>query len=328
MKNVIVLGGAGFIGINMMKFLKKKKFKILCVDKLTYASNKNDKFLRKIELIKCDINSKKICSIIKKFKPNYIINFAAETHVDRSIDKPKAFIYTNVVGVYNTLDILRKNLKLNIKYIHISTDEVYGDINQKNFSKEDDKFDPTSPYAASKAASDLLVKSFIRTYKLPAIITNCSNNFGPNQNYEKFIPRSIISILQKGIIEVYGKGTNQREWIFVEDHCEAIYKLMIYGVVGETYNIGSGIIKSNNEIAKEIKKIIFKKIKKNCKIIYVKDRPAHDKRYALNSSKLRKKIKWKPRNSFNAGLIKTINWYLEEYKNVSKININRQGLKI
>jgi len=328
MKHILVLGGAGFIGINMMHLLKKRKYKILCVDKLTYASNKKALSFYKFKNIRLDINDKKIYEIIKNFKPNFVINFAAETHVDKSIDSPKNFINANIVGVFNVMEVLRKLKSLKIKYIHISTDEVYGNIKKNKFSLEKDKFDPTSPYASSKAASDLLVKSYIKTYNFPAIITNCTNNFGPYQNYEKLIPRAIVSLLKNNKIEIYGDGKNEREWIYVEDHCEAILKIMLKGKIGETYNIGSGLIKNNNSVAKSLIKNIKKIQQKNYKIVYVQDRPAHDQRYALNSSKLRKNLNWKPRHSFEGGIKKTLNWYLNNYNKLKKIDIKRQGLKI
>ena len=315
MQKIAVIGGAGFIGINMIYYLySKKKFKLISIDKLNYASNKNDKIFKKVKNYKVDISdNSNLKKIICKFKPNYIINFAAETHVDRSIDNPKSFINSNIVGLFNLIEISRKYLKYkNFRFLQVSTDEVFGDIKKNCFSKETDKINPTSPYAASKACSDLLIKSYIKTYNFPAIITNCCNNFGPYQYPEKFIPKSMLNLYSNKPVEVYGTGMNEREWIYVTDHCKALYKLLRKGKAGESYNIGSGIIKKNIEIVKLIITAIKKNkhIKINDKIILVKDRPSHDVRYALNSQKIKKELNWKCETNFQDGLIKTINYYL------------------
>ena len=262
-----------------------------------------------------------------------VVHLAANTGVGISVESPRTDMEVNVIGTFNMLEAARKywikkDRPVSFRFQHISTDEVYGNIKKNKFSLEKDKFDPTSPYASSKAASDLLVKSYIKTYNFPAIITNCTNNFGPYQNYEKLIPRAIVSLLKNNKIEIYGDGKNEREWIYVEDHCEAILKIMLKGKIGETYNIGSGLIKNNNSVAKSLIKNIKKIQQKNYKIVYVQDRPAHDQRYALNSSKLRKNLNWKPRHSFEGGIKKTLNWYLNNYNKLKKIDIKRQGLKI
>ena len=219
MKKVIVTGGLGFIGSNLINILEKKYF-VINIDKVTYASNfKNiNSSIKNYKFYKQDINNKIfIKSILKKYRPSIIFNLAAETHVDRSIDGPKQFIESNVLGVFNLLESIR-NYKKKIKLIHISTDEVYGDIKKNHMSKEEDRYNPSSPYSASKASGDLLIKSYIRTYKIPAVITNCCNNFGPNQYPEKLIPTIIYNILNKKPIPIYGTGKNVREWIYVEDH--------------------------------------------------------------------------------------------------------------
>jgi dTDP-glucose 4,6-dehydratase len=319
MKKIIVTGGLGFIGSNLIKILLKKKYYVINLDKITYSSNfynikkfsKNNNY----KFIKIDINNKKkISQILKKFKPNAIFNLAAETHVDRSIDQPESFIKSNILGVFNLLEAFKIYLKKNknIKLIHISTDEVYGDI-LNGRSKEDDTYKPSSPYAASKASSDHLVYSYIRTFKIPAIVTNCSNNYGPRQHPEKLIPKLIYNIINNKNLPIYGKGLNSREWIYVDDHCEALIKIFEKGKIGNFYNIGSNLNVNNLKISKLLIKIAKTKINigKNVKIKFVKDRPGHDMRYALNSSKLIKKLRWKPKINISNGLIKTFDWYLK-----------------
>ena len=338
MKKIIVTGGLGFIGSNLIELLLKKNFKVINIDKVSYSSsfyntkefdkNKNYKF------IKCDINDKGINDIFFRFKPSCIFNLAAETHVDRSIDDPADFIKSNILGVYNVLESFKKYSKKNkkIKLIHVSTDEVYGDV-IKGRSDENYPYKPSSPYAASKASSDHLVYSYVRTYNLPAIITNCSNNFGPKQHPEKLIPKSIYNLFNDRPLPIYGKGKNSREWIFVMDHCEALLEIYKKGKIGEFYNIGSNKNLNNIQISKALIKISKKiiKDKSNVKINFVKDRPGHDFRYALNSNKIRKKLKWKPKTTFENGLVKTFNWYLNNkdyYKSLSKKDIvKRLGSK-
>ena len=342
MKKVVVTGGYGFIGSNLIASLIKKKYFVINIDKLSYSSNKyNLKDLNSKNYIfyKIDLNEKnKIIELLKKYKPSAIFNLAAETHVDRSIDSPKPFIKSNINGVYNLLEAVRDYLKTKnkIKLIHVSTDEVYGDLGftKKKRAHEDFAYKPSSPYAASKASADHLIKSYIRTYKFPAVISNCSNNYGPRQFPEKLIPKIIFNILNKKPIPIYAKGINSREWIFVDDHCEALEIIYKKGKIGENYNIGSGINLTNLQLTKLILQLIkkeFPKILVQSKIIYVKDRPGHDIRYAINSNKIRRKFKWKPKTEIAAGLKKTINWYLENpnyYKNIKKKDfVNRIGIK-
>ena len=340
MKKVIVTGGLGFIGSNLIKILLKKKYFVINVDKVTYSSNfynvkvfsknKNYKFL------KVDINNeKKILQILKKYKPKAIFNLAAETHVDRSIDEPENFIRSNILGVFKLLQSFKKFIKKNKKslLIHISTDEVYGDV-LIGRSKEDDQYKPSSPYAASKAASDHLVYSYIRTFKIPAIVTNCSNNYGPRQHPEKLIPKLIYNIFYNKNLPIYGKGLNSREWIFVDDHCNALIKIFENGKIGNFYNIGSNFNLKNIKITKMLIKIAKTKLNigKNVKIKYVKDRPGHDIRYALNSNKLIKQLKWKPKINVYEGLKMTFDWYLKNpkyYSSIKKRDItSRLGNKI
>ena len=343
MKKVIVTGGYGFIGSNLINYLLKKNYFVINVDKLSYSANlynlKNIK-TNKYIFVKTDINNKYIVSkILKKYKPSIVYNLAAETHVDRSIDRPKPFIHNNINGVFNLLEAIRsynKKTKNKIKLIHVSTDEVYGDIiNKSNRADERYPYKPSSPYAASKASADHLVKSYIKTYNFPAIISNCSNNYGPKQFPEKLIPKLIFNILNNKPLPIYGKGLNSREWIYVEDHCKALEILSIKGKIGENYNIGSGNDLTNMELTKLIMKIMKSKLNKinnKVKIKFVKDRPGHDIRYALNSNKIQKKLKWKAMTKINEGLSKTIDWYIDNlnyFKSISKKeHVNRIGLKV
>ena len=338
MKKIIVTGGLGFIGSNLIKLLIKKNYFVINIDKVSYASNfyNTRDFSNKnnYKFIKMDINNRiKFKKILNKYKPIAIFNLAAETHVDRSIDGPEEFIKSNIVGVFNLLETFRDYTKKNkkTKLIHISTDEVYGDV-LKGRSKETDPYKPSSPYAASKASSDHLVYSYVRTYKLNAIITNCSNNYGPNQHPEKLIPKLIYNIINNKALPLYGKGKNSREWIFVDDHCEALLKVLRNGSKGEFYNIGSNINIDNLNIAKLLINIAKKQINlgKNVKIKFVKDRPGHDVRYALDSKKIKKKLKWKSMISLKKGLQNTFNWYFKNmkyYTSLKKKDItNRLGI--
>ena len=330
MKKIVVTGGLGFIGSNLIELLIKKNYFIINIDKVTYSSNfynvKEFKSLRNYKFIKCKIGDKKFLKILNKYKPSCIFNLAAETHVDRSIDNPDNFINSNIVDVYKLLESFKKYIKKNkCKLIHISTDEVYGDI-LKGRTTEKFPYNPSSPYAASKAASDHLVNSFVRTYKIPAIVTNCSNNYGPKQHPEKLIPKLIFNILNNRYLPIYGKGLNSREWIYVKDHCEALYKIYLNGRIGSFYNIGSNKNLTNIQITKELLKIAKKTIKigKKVKIKFITDRPGHDKRYALNSKKIIEELKWKPKTNFNEGIKLTFEWYNKNkmyYKSLNKIDI-------
>ncbi len=340
MKNIIVTGGSGFIGSNLVNYLIKKRYFVINLDKLTYASNKYHNKIRNkrnYKLIRIDINNKnKLFKIIKRYKPSVIFNLAAETHVDRSIDGPENFIKTNINGTFNLLESLRLLHKKNIrpKLVHISTDEVYGDI-KNGRSDELYQYQPSSPYSASKAGADHLVKSYIRTYKLNAVISNCCNNYGPYQFPEKLIPKMISNIFNNKELPIYAKGLNSREWIHVFDHCEALFTLYLKGKNGESYNVGSGINLKNIDLVKKLLKVCKSmgiKIGKNSKIKFVKDRPGHDFRYALNNKKIFKRLKWKPKIKFEKGLKETVNWYIENKNFLKKISKSqyekRLGLKL
>ena len=338
-KNIIVTGGLGFIGSNLIELLIKKDYSVINIDKVSYSSNfyntKEVKKNKKYKFIKCDLkNQKKIKKIFKTFKPIAIFNLAAETHVDRSIDSPRQFIDSNIIGVFNLLEAFKNYFKINKKtlLIHISTDEVYGDV-LRGRSNENYPYKPSSPYAASKASSDHLVFSYIRTFKIPAIITNCSNNYGPRQHPEKLIPKLIYNILNNKSLPIYGKGKNSREWIYVTDHCKALFKIFKEGKIGEFYNIGSNKNLNNIEITKNLLDIAKKylKIGRKVKINFIKDRPGHDLRYALNSNKIIKNLNWKPLINSKKGLEKTFLWYLHNiqyFRTIKKKDIiKRLGFK-
>ena len=338
MKKVIVTGGAGFIGSNLVKYLLKKKYFVINIDKLSYSANpynlKNLYKNKNYTFFKVDLNNKKkIVKILKKYKPEGIFNLAAETHVDRSIDKPKNFIFSNILGTFNLLEAI-VSYKKKIKLIHVSTDEVYGDL-IKGRSDEKFPYNPSSPYSSSKASADHLIKAYVRTYKIQAIVTNCCNNYGPNQFPEKLIPKLIFNIINNRALPIYAKGKNSREWMHVQDHCEALLLVYLKGKVGESYNIGSGMNFKNIDIAKKLIKIAKNKtlkINKKVKIKFVKDRPGHDFRYALNYKKILNELGWKSKIPFHSGLSKTLDWYLNNkifFKSISKkLYINRLGLKV
>ena len=342
MKKVVVTGGLGFIGSNLIEYLINKNYFVINIDKSNYSANPyNLKHLKKKRYVffKTDIaNKKKIYKILKKFKPVGIFNLAAETHVDRSIDNSKNFIKSNIIGVYNILEVLRKikkERKINIKLLHVSTDEVYGDLSKAQSASESFNYNPSSPYSASKASADQLIKAYIRTYGISSVIVNSCNNYGPNQFPEKFIPKIIFNLLNNRSLPIYGKGKNIREWIYVKDNCEALYKIFKQGKIGENYNVGTGTRLKNIDLVKKILSIVKKKqipLGKKTKIVYVKDRPGHDTRYALNSNKIRRKLNWKHKTSLEKGLSQTIEWYLNNKKFFDKISnrdfTKRLGLKI
>ena len=324
---LLITGGCGFIGSNfILNQLRSTSNTIFNVDKLTYSGNlTNLKSLdknKRYQFVQGDItDSKLIKDIIFDYKPNRLIHFAAESHVDRSIDSPMTFIQTNIVGTANLLDISynywSKNQNSDFRFIHISTDEVYGSLGKTGFFDEKTPYDPKSPYSSSKASSDHLVRAWHSTYNLPINITNCSNNYGPFQFPEKLVPLIIINSIDEKPLPIYGKGDNVRDWLFVNDHCNAINQVMHNGRLGETYNIGGINELSNLEIVNQICNVLDKKrprrngMKYSELITYVDDRPGHDYRYAINPDKIQNELGWSPKESYKTGLNKTIDWYLE-----------------
>lgn len=306
---LLVTGGAGFIGSTFIKQIlhKYKDYKVINLDNLTYCGDlRNLESVSKnpnYEFIKGDIRDKEIVDNLMQ-RIDVCINFAAESHVDRSIEDPESFIETNVLGTYNLLQ-KAKDHSISL-FIQISTDEVYGSLSNSGSFTEENNLLPNSPYSASKASADLLVRSFIKTFDLPAIITRCSNNYGPYQYPEKIIPLFINNALNDLPVPVYGDGLNVRDWIYVEDHCKALDLVLHKGTPGEIYNIGA-----TNEIANiDLTKIILKQLNKPVSLIeYVEDRLGHDRRYAINSSKIQNELGWKPEKTFEEGIKETINWY-------------------
>ena len=327
---ILVTGGAGFIGSAVIRhIIQNTNNHVLNIDKLTYAGNLES--LKEIdqypnyEFKQIDIcDTEQITAAIDAFQPNAIMHLAAESHVDRSIDGPAAFIQTNIVGTYTLLEAARKywmgldaEAQQNFRFHHISTDEVYGDLDgTTDLFTETTSYAPSSPYSASKASSDHLVRAWHRTYGLPVIVTNCSNNYGPYHFPEKLIPLVILNALDAKPLPVYGNGQQIRDWLFVEDHARALYKVVTEGVVGETYNIGGHNEKQNIEVVKTICKILNElKPQVNGQtyeslITFVKDRPGHDLRYAIDATKIQNELGWTPTETFETGIRKTVQWYL------------------
>ncbi len=342
MKNILVTGGCGFIGSNFVKYIiSLKNYFPIIIDKLTYAGSKdNISQISKncFEFIEGDICDEQLLyNLFRTYEFEGVFHFAAESHVDRSIDGPRQFINTNIIGTFNLLQASRAYTKSNdnnFKFIHVSTDEVYGDLGIDGYFDEDSSYKPNSPYSASKAASDHLVRAWGKTFKLPVIITNCSNNYGAYQFPEKLIPLMIINCLDWKPLPVYGRGDNIRDWLFVKDHCTALEIIFSKGNVGETYNIGGSNEVKNIDIVNEICDIMDEiKPSKNGSyrdlISFVDDRPGHDKRYAVDSTKLQNTLKWEAKESFSTGIKKTINWYLNNekwWRNIQENNYNQQRL--
>ena len=336
-KNILVTGGAGFIGSTVVKNLVSKGKNVLNIDCLTYAGNldsikniekQDNYFFKKIDV--CDQLG--LAQAFDTFKPQAIMHLAAESHVDNSIKNPLRFLETNIIGTYNLLETSRKYFEsLNytskrlFRFHHISTDEVYGDLNKtSNLFTEETPYNPSSPYSASKASSDHLVRSWHRTYGLPILITNCSNNYGPFQYPEKFIPKIIINLLKGINVPIYGDGSQVRDWLYVEDHAEGLLRVLSIGEVGETYSIGGHNEKKSIEIVNTICKVVQNRYPNNNKkftdyIEFVSDRPGHDLRYAIDASKIKNNLKWVPDETFESGIKKTIYWYIENEKWWSKL---------
>ena len=301
---VLVTGGAGFIGSNFLHHLITcTNEEVICIDKLTYASNL-DHVPNNVKLYTTDIVEEHNCEFIfKKYKPSTVFHFAAESHVDNSIKDPSIFLHTNINGTVNLLNL---SLKYEVqKFIHISTDEVYGSIDEGHFT-ENSNYAPRNPYSASKAASDHFVMAYHNTYGLPAVITNCSNNYGPRQYFEKMIPKIITNLLQGKKIPVYGDGKQVRDWLYVQDHCEALIEVWLKGKVGQKYNIGGECEIQNIDL---VRMILDRMNMKEDMVEYVKDRLGHDRRYSTDITKIRNELNWSPRFSLENGLDKTIEWY-------------------
>ncbi len=348
-KVVIVTGGAGFIGGNFAYQLLAEGYKVINLDALTYAGhletlegtagNKNHIFVKgRIG------DSALVNSLFEEHQPTAVVNFAAESHVDRSIDGPQEFIQTNVVETLSLLEVTRKNYKnysekqqQAFRFLHVSTDEVYGSLGETGLFTEETAYAPNSPYAASKASSDHLVRSYLHTYGVPILITNCSNNYGPYQFPEKLIPLIILNALEGKPLPIYGNGLNIRDWLYVEDHCSAIRSVLEKGRIGEKYNIGGNYEKTNIDIVKTICRLLDKVKPDPSKrlyedlITYVDDRPGHDLRYAIDSSKIQKELGWTPAETFESGIAKTLEWYLNNLQWCNKVtdsNYDRDRLGI
>ncbi len=324
---IVVTGGCGFIGSNFIKLLNRKfpNVKIFNIDKLTYAGNPKNlsefKIISNYNFHKLDIASNDISVIFKTIKPDLVVNFAAESHVDKSLENSYEFLRTNIIGTSNLILASREN-KVK-RYIQVSTDEVYGDLSYEDPAfTEKTNLNPSSPYSVSKASADMLVKSYFRSFDFPMIITRCSNNYGPYQYPEKLIPLVISKILENKKIPVYGKGDNIRDWIYVEDHCNAILEVIHKGRIGETYNIGGNSEISNLDLVKMI--IIELGETPEDLIQFVADRPGHDFRYAIDNSKILNEIGWVPKNNFKQGLQKTIRWYLDNSDWLSDLTGNKK----
>ncbi len=315
-KTIIVTGGAGFIGANFIFYLRKKypDIRIVCPDKLTYAGNMttvapllNDDKFRFVKLDICD--RKGVYELFDEEKPDIVVNFAAESHVDRSIDSPEVFLQTNITGTSVLMDACREYG--NVRFHQISTDEVYGDLpldRPDMLFTEETPLNPSSPYSSSKASADLLAMAYYRTYGLPVTVSRCSNNYGPYQFPEKLIPLMIVNALNNKSLPVYGEGLNVRDWLYVEDHCRAVDLILQKGRVGEVYNIGGNTEMKNIDIVKLICKALGRSEEL---IVHVEDRKGHDKRYAIDHSKLSSELGWKPLTDFGKGIKNTIEWYVE-----------------
>ncbi len=315
MKNILITGAAGFIGSNYAEFMANKypEYNLIIFDKLTYAGNINnlEKVKDKITFVQgdiCDLN--KVTEVFIKYDIDAVVHFAAESHVDNSIKTPFIFTETNVIGTHTLLEVAKRiwgEGSLN-KFVHISTDEVYGTLGEEGYFTEKSAIKPNSPYSASKASSDLIALAYCETFKMNVSVTNCSNNYGPYQHNEKLIPHMIKLALKDERLTVYGEGLNIRDWLYVEDHCEAIDLVLHNGKAGERYNIGGHNEKRNIEIVKLILKYLNKP---ESLIQYVEDRKGHDYRYAIDPTKIKNELGWSPKTKFEDGIVKTIDWYLE-----------------
>ena len=335
MNNLLITGGCGFIGSNFIRYmLGREEFtgRIINVDSLTYAGNPEsladrvDAFADRYTFIRADIcDGSQMAKIFDLHGVDAICHFAAESHVDRSIVSPDAFIQTNIVGTFNLLELARSHQDRLTLFHHVSTDEVFGSLGAEGYFTETTAYRPNSPYAASKAASDHLVRAYHKTYGLPITISNCSNNYGPSQIPEKLIPLMILNALEGKSLPVYGDGQNVRDWLYVTDHCDAVWKIMRDGQRGATYNIGGNTEKTNIEVVETICAILDEIAPDNDigprrdLIAFVTDRPGHDRRYAIDFAKLKQELGWSPAESFETGIRKTIQWYLDNMQWVQRV---------
>ncbi|UNC93594.1 dTDP-glucose 4,6-dehydratase [Candidatus Contubernalis alkaliaceticus] len=335
--NILVTGGAGFIGSNFLNLYVPRYpyYNFINLDKLTYAANLLN--LKNIEnsdnycFIQGDIaDYGQVNRVFEKYQPDIIVHFAAESHVDRSIAGPGEFIHTNIVGTFNLLENCRKHWDNPLEKVfhHVSTDEVYGSLGETGVFTEETGYDPSSPYSASKASGDHLARAYYRTYGLPVKITNCSNNYGPYQFPEKLIPLMILNALEGKPLPVYGRGENIRDWLYVEDHCRAIWEVLSRGKTGETYNIGGNNEWKNIDIVNRICEVLAEELDMDTSIYkklitFVEDRPGHDLRYAVDSTKVLGELGWQPRENFNTGLKKTIKWYLQNRQWVDSVKTGK-----
>jgi dTDP-glucose 4,6-dehydratase len=335
MKQLLVTGGCGFIGTNFVRYLLEESDfdgRVVNVDALTYAGNPENltdmegRFPGRYVFVKADIcDRERMAGVFDDYGIDAICHFAAESHVDRSIVRPDAFIQTNIVGTFNLLELARKHQERLSLFHHISTDEVFGSLGKKGHFTEETAYRPNSPYSASKAASDHLVRAYDKTYGLPVTISNCSNNYGPYQFPEKLIPLMILNALEGKPLPVYGDGRNVRDWLYVRDHCSAIWRIMKQGERGETYTVGGNTEMENIRIVEMICDIIdellpaVKGRSRRELITFVKDRPGHDRRYAIDCTRLRRELGWSPEESFEAGIRKTIHWYLDHVEWVTRV---------
>ena len=334
MENMLVTGGCGFIGTNFIRYLLKKSDfsgRVINVDKLTYAGNPENlsdmekDFPDRYVFIRKDIRlQEEMAAIFEDYSIDCVCHFAAESHVDRSIVRPDDFIRTNILGTFNLLECARKNMDRIELFHHISTDEVFGSLGKEGFFTEETPYRPNSPYSASKASSDHMARAYHKTYGLPVTVSNCSNNYGPYQFPEKLIPLMILNALENKALPVYGDGLNVRDWLYVEDHCIAIWLVMKKGRRGETYNIGGNSELENIRLVEMICDSLDELMKQQGKsrrglIEFVKDRPGHDRRYAIDSTKLKQELGWVPEESLETGLQKTIEWYLDNKEWVNRV---------
>ncbi len=332
--NILVTGGAGFIGSNFLNLFVPRypDYRFINLDKLTYAANLLNLTALEDKTNYCfeqaDITDyEHLKQLFDKHQPDLVVHFAAESHVDRSIHGPSEFIQSNIIGTFNLLEACRafwNDEEDNKLFLHVSTDEVYGSLGAEGYFTEKTAYDPSSPYSASKASSDHLVRSYHRTYGLPALITNCSNNYGPYQFPEKLIPLMVLNALDGKALPVYGKGENVRDWIYVEDHCQALWTVVEKGLPGETYNIGGNSEKRNIDIVNQICEVLAAETDRNPEqlkslITFVHDRPGHDLRYAIDSGRIRNELGWEPEKNFDSGLKKTVKWYLSNPQWVEKV---------